>query len=91
MKLFIDWEQEFILNPSGLPWKGLTNEQQQRMSRQAKRFAFAAYLHKHFGGRKVVMSLLRWNINTKPWPGLTTIQSRGLGWHSNGASEHVLR
>ena len=70
VKLFIDWEQEFILNPSGLPWKGLTNEQQQRMSRQAKRSAFAAYLHKHFGGRTVVMSLLRWNISTKPWPGL---------------------
>ena len=63
MKLFCDWELEFILNPSGLPVKCLTHEQQQRMSIQAQRSAFRAYLRKFFGGRKVVMALWQWNGN----------------------------
>ena len=61
MKLFSDWQQEFIMNPSGLPTKGLTNQQKQRMSRQTHRSAFKAHLKKFFGGHEVVMALWRWN------------------------------
>ena len=53
-KLFYDWRQDFILNPSGWPWKGLTNEQQQRMNKNAQRSAFKAYVRKYFGDHKQI-------------------------------------